>query len=244
MKRLFRRRVFLRFAEMRGIETTKFQPHGVDVVIPKGVDDGIRYQLTRGRIYEEPEARLVKTFLKPGMPVVELGGSLGVISALIRSVIGADAQHIIVEANPALIDTCRSNAIGETDGSNTKIVRAAVDYSGNETVTFANSPRAHIGMVSRDGKGITVPASRFRDVVAKLDADRFALVCDIEGMEADLFEKERDLLSRMDVIVVETHPNWFDDGQDTVNRIIGWCEEAGLKLIEHTDHVLCLVRPD
>ena len=242
MNKARRRKIFMKISELRGKSTTKFRPHGVGVVIPKGIDDDIRYQMTRGRTYEEPEGRFVKKALSTGMNVIELGGSLGVISALIRSVIGKEALHIIVEANPTLIDTCRANATRGVDGAKTEIICAAIDYSGNATVTFANSGGAHVGMVSEDGNGITVPAIKLTDIVSELGNERFALVCDIEGMEAALFDNESGLLEQIDAIILETHPDAYSDGAATADRIINTCESAGLILIENTAHVLCFTR--
>lgn len=242
MNKAFRRKIYMALAELRGTSTTQFAPHGVTITIPPGIDDNIRYQLTRGRSYEVPEGRFVKDMLKPDMPVVELGGSLGVVSALIRSVIGPKAKHIIVEANDALVDVCWTNATQMAADGMTEIVVAAIDYSGQATVTFNTGSGAHVGSVSATGGGMTVPTTTLSQVVSKIGDGPFALVSDIEGMEAEMLANEADVLSRVSVFILETHPHAYSAGPSTVDQIVEVCESLGLVLKDQKDDVLCFVR--
>ena len=101
-----------------------YQPHGVSVKIPRYGDVSIRYSLSKQRPYEESEANLIRKYLKFGTNVVELGGCYGVISALVRKIIGPNAQHVIVEADPDLAAICSLNANPDLRSSNTNIVIA------------------------------------------------------------------------------------------------------------------------
>src|SRR6266446_8624399 len=53
--------------------------------------------------YERPEREAVRRFVDPAMPVVEFGGSIGVISCLTNRKLVAPDRHVVVEANPALV---------------------------------------------------------------------------------------------------------------------------------------------
>jgi len=242
MKKPTRRKIYMGLAELRGKSTTRFAPHGIEITIPPGIDDDIRYQLTRGRSYEVPEGKFVRQYLSSGQPVVELGGSLGVVSALIRSVIGPKAKHIIVEANDTLVEVCKKNATQGADEGTTELVVAAIDYSGQPTVTFSTGTGAHVGAVSNDQDGMTVATTQLSKVIAPLGSAPFALVCDIEGMEADLFEHEKALLNRMSALILETHPHAYTDGQKTVDRIVQACLDAGLERRAQEDDVICFTR--
>lgn len=103
MKKL-RRRFYLWRKERRDGATEDFSPHGVPVHVPATADISLRYLLTRGRDYEREEAAMVRDFLAPGMNVIELGGCMGIISALIRDRIGPEAKHVVVEALAARIE--------------------------------------------------------------------------------------------------------------------------------------------
>ncbi|MGY8789588.1 MAG: hypothetical protein ACKVKR_04735, partial [Pseudomonadales bacterium] len=101
---------------------------------------------------------MVKSFLGKNTNVIELGGSLGIISALIRNQIGPRAKHIIVEANRDLASICALNAKQNGEVGATEVVVAAIDYSGAESVKFSAGNNAHIGHVSRPNEeGLTTP---------------------------------------------------------------------------------------
>ncbi len=96
--------------------------------LPPRAGLGVRSSLLRDK-YERDEAAMILRHLPADLPVIELGGSLGVISALIRSRLSPGTRHLIVEANPALIEICAGNAAGKADGLS-EVVNAAVHYDG------------------------------------------------------------------------------------------------------------------
>jgi hypothetical protein len=53
--------------------------------------------------YEKPERLAIKQFLDPSLPVVEFGGSIGVVACLINRRLNQPAKHVVVEANPDLL---------------------------------------------------------------------------------------------------------------------------------------------
>ena len=109
----FKRQYFARkYTEKYG---DKFLINGLEVIIPKTVSPNIRYLLAKGRPYEVDEIELVSSVLRQGNNVLELGGSLGLLSRVIRNKIGPLAQHLIVEADPNLISICRKNAIIDSE---------------------------------------------------------------------------------------------------------------------------------
>ena len=63
----------------------KYNLTGLEVIIPSSVSPGIRYLLAKGRPYEADEIELVSSVLKKGNNVLELGGSLGLLSRVIRN---------------------------------------------------------------------------------------------------------------------------------------------------------------
>jgi FkbM family methyltransferase len=238
-----RRKTYLWLRELAGNDAEMFAPHGVPVQIPKHADLSIRYLMARGRPYEMAEAEMIRAFLKPGTNVIELGGSMGVISALIRDRIGPKARHIVVEADPVLAEICALNARRGTAEGITDVVVAAVDYSGAPAVTFAVGKNAHVGHVAGAGEGgITVPTITLSELASRLPDGPFALVCDIEGAECALFEAERALLQRICLIVVETHPRVFANGEADLHRVNAAITGSGMRLLREMDDVACYAR--
>lgn len=236
-----RRKAHLAVLRLLGREKLTYAPHGIPVAVPREADVKLRYDLARGRPYEEAEAAMIRAHLKPDTPVVELGGCLGIISALIRSHIGPNAPHIVVEANPVLAEFCAPNArIGAAQDA-TQIVVAAVDYSGAPTVSFDIGRTAHGGHVATGG-GLNVPAITLEKLVNLLPGGPFALICDIEGAEVALIENEAALLQRVSLFVLETHPKVYKEGMADTQRLIALVEAAGLKRAAQVKNVYAFVR--
>lgn len=137
--------------------------------MPPFIDAEIRSLLAKGRAYEEAEARFVKKYLAGGINVVELGGSIGVISSLIRSRIGPEAYHLVVEADPVLAGVCEHNASLSVAPDRCRVFQAAIDYSGASTVTFVSGHNAHTGrLATRGEQGLAVPTISLSEVAAAL----------------------------------------------------------------------------
>lgn len=117
----FRRRTLARYITENG---WKFNYHSTPVSVSKDSDLAVLNALIKGK-YEAEEARLITTYMPPDRPVIELGRSLGVVSGFIRSRMEAGEDHVIVEANPNLIDICKTNAGGS------RVVCRALSYSGD-----------------------------------------------------------------------------------------------------------------
>ena len=150
-----KQKIFLKIYGLVKSSNTTFAPHGIPVKIPSTIQTSVRYAFARGRPYEEAEAKMIINHLPLDTNVIELGGCLGVISALIRHRIGSTAHHLIVEANPDLTKICLSNATNTTT-KNTNIIVAAVDYSNKKYVNFVFGHHMHVGRVSKEQeKGIS-----------------------------------------------------------------------------------------
>ena len=242
MKKL-RRRLHLWVLERLGRETEIFTPHGIPVRVPASSGPMVRYNLARGRPYEAPEAEMVATYLEPGTPVIELGGCMGILSALVRRTIGPEARHIIVEALPDLAAICEENAtIGAARGKTT-VICAAVDYSGAESITFAVARDAHSGHIARSGEaGVTVPTTRLSDLARQLPEGPFALLCDIEGAETALVDTEKESLQRVSLFILETHPKLYPAGQIAQRDLMDKIEAAGFEQLKQIADVICYRR--
>lgn len=218
----------------------QFKPHGVPIRLPRNSDISIRYLLARGRPYEGPEARMVQRYISNGFNVIELGGCYGIISALIRKQIGPHAKHIIVEADPSLASICMDNANLENTVNKAEVVVAAIDYSGSKEITFASGQNAHVGHVALEGElGFQVPTTTLAEQISKIPENNYVLVCDIEGAELDLVEKEKKLLSKAHLLILETHPKIYPKKNADLKKLQTDIERLGLVEIERSEAVIC-----
>ena len=238
--RLFKRTIWLFFRSVFVKDSDEFSPHGVKVKLSKKVDLSIRYFLARGRPYEAEEAKMVRKYIPFGANVIELGGCYGVISALIRNQIGPDGNLIIVEANPSLAEICAGNADRGNAESKSEVVVGAIDYSGAKEVKFALGQNPHVGHVALQGEeGFTVQTTTLAEQVKKLPEGDYALVCDIEGGELDLFNNEKKSLSRVNFLILETHPDIYPKGMYDLEQLYKTIESIGFIEIEKSGSVFC-----
>ncbi|MGE0282486.1 MAG: FkbM family methyltransferase [Rhizobiaceae bacterium] len=234
---LRRRRVARHFAKNGGV----FDFHGVTVRLPEGVDVAAANALIRGK-YEHEEATLITRHLPDHLPIIELGGSLGVVSALVRSKLKPDTRHLIVEANPRLIEICEANAAAGRAG--TEIIHGAVYYDG-PVARFGIANEVHASAIGQSGSAemIEVPAVTLSQLFQRLGSPpRFVLVSDVEGAEYDLFAQEAETLRHVELAIVELHPRNY--------AALGWNEaelirnaaSVGLQVAERLSDVVLLRR--
>ncbi|MBM4111370.1 MAG: FkbM family methyltransferase [Phycisphaerae bacterium] len=242
MKRI-RRSFHLLLHDMLVKDPEHFAPHGIRIHIPRSADQSIRYLLARNRPYEQPEWDLIRRHLRTGMNVLELGGCMGIVSASIRAAIGPSARHIVVEAIPELAKICATNArIGAAPDAIT-LVEAAIDYSGSPTVRFAPRHNAHVGGVAGPNEaGVDVPATTLAALAKQMPTGPFALVCDIEGTELDMFAHESVVLDRIDVLILETHPKRYAHAKTDIETLHRRLRDHGLHLVDSSSDVQCFLR--
>lgn len=221
----------------------RYKVHGITVSVPPSVDADIRSILARGRPYEAAEATLVMQHVVPGTTVVELGGSIGVIAALLRALIGPDALHVIVEANPHLAAICEANArVGASPGA-CRVLRRAIDYSGAADVTFSAGNNAHDGhLAAADETGFRVPAITLAQIAATLPPGEFALVCDIEGAEVEMLRHEATTLARVSLVVLEIHPAAALAAGEAPEAAFAQLEAAGFQMLDRIENVAAFRR--
>lgn len=227
-----------------GVQRSAFSIHGVQVEIPSQIDTRIRFFIARGR-YENAEAALVRAHVAPGDTVIELGGALGVISAVIRDQIGPEGQHIVVEPNEAVFEVCARNArSGDTLGR-TQMVAAAIAY-GTPKVTLVREASLldnHVAAGRSDGQDSKdVPATSLADLHKTIGGERFVLVCDIEGAEVDLVENDALALAHCDKIIMEVHPAFMESRGKSLQMVLDGLSAMGFEQVSLERNALFMSR--
>lgn len=208
-----------------------FDFHGIPVTVPRMDSPGCANALLRGK-YEAEEAILITRHLPPDRPVIELGGSIGVVSALIASRLSPDVAHVIIEANPALLDVCARNA-AVSQRPLASVQHAAVAY-GSPVARFSVGGNVHANHLARAGDTASVIEVQTVTLAALWHGigapDGFTLVCDIEGAEAEMIATDAAVLNHAGTVIMELHPSVYPDGPETERQIIATLQQAGLHL--------------
>jgi FkbM family methyltransferase len=194
--------------------------------------------------YELPERRAVKKHLRRDLPVIELGGALGVVACITNKLLAEPTAHVVVEANPLAIPQLQLNK--ESNHCAFEIVNRAVAY-GVDAVTFCPTVDLASNSIESDGtqlygteQPVTVEAVQLGRLVTEHGFDKFSLVCDIEGKEYDLVCQEIDVLKKADVIIMETHARLI--GEDKNRFMLRTLTNAGFRIIEEDGFVITLQR--
>lgn len=199
-------------------------------------------------LYEAPERNLVREFLPADLPVIELGGSFGIVSRITRDKIGNDTPMVIVEANPTLMEYCSENATRGIERAPTTFVNAALGYAGDEklkfTVTYGvHDSRVGDGAASAGDEVIEVEAVSLSDLRKRNNiSGQYSLVCDIEGMEFDLLEKEGDALADCVCAIIEFHPHIFRETGRSNEGFFMMIDQLGFEVAKIEANVVAVVR--
>ena len=207
-------------------------------------------QALREGFYEQPERNLIQQFLPTDLPVIELGGSYGIISGLINRTIDNDCPMIVVEANPELLSLCKENGLSTYSSRDFRLRNLAIDYTGSKAVSFIVSPGVHDSHVATasqlataDQRQITVPATTLAEILVNEDiTSDYALVCDIEGGEFGVVAREREALAKCQCAIIELHPRSFYDSGETVTTFIKTLQSVGLEIVASERTVVAAVR--
>lgn len=152
--------------------------------------------------YEQQEVALVKEFVEPTIPVIELGAGAGVVSTVISNQLNDGVPQIVIEANEDLLPLIRRQR-KRNDASFT-IQHAA--YNPTCDVVSINNSGSILRSTTRETDDGMIPAVSITDLQSELDTDDFSIVADIEGAEARLFTVERNLLEDYcRQLIIEVH---------------------------------------
>jgi FkbM family methyltransferase len=209
----------------------------------------VKAQLAFG-IYESAEIRFIRQYLSGWSRVLELGASLGVTAAHILDVAAPGAEVVCVEANPHLLPALRATtAAAAKPGTRVTTVHGAVPPgppagSGSVELRLGGShlaSRAGPGAGGKPGRRLRVPAVDISELVRGWTG--YALVCDIEGAEADLIASAHPVLTGASRVVIELHETTYTDTAVTVPELREALLGLGFRLMDSRGRVLVLDGP-
>jgi FkbM family methyltransferase len=168
------------------------------------VTTALKSRFLTGR-YERNERYAVKKFITGRNPVVELGGSLGAVACITNRKLADPTRHVVVEANPDLIPILQTNR--DLNGCRFALENKALSYGAAEVDFKRARTVVESGVYQATGTMVRVATTSLKGI---LDRHGFAacdLVCDIEGVEAEMFANEAATIrDRVETFVMEFHP--------------------------------------
>jgi FkbM family methyltransferase len=139
---------------------------------------------------------------------------------------------VVVEANPGIIPLLERNR--DLNDCKFRVVNKALAYD-TDMVAFgvhSSFPSSRIGY--DQGTTVHVATTSLRAILEESGFDQISLICDIEGAEAALVERELETLRhQVRTLLVEIHPNLI--GEEAAARIVWALEGAGFDLRERAE---------
>jgi len=217
------------FERTGSMDGCTFGTRGIEVeILRSGIVDGI---------FESFERSAVRQYVSSHLPVVELGGCMGIVSCVTnRKLSNPDAQ-VVVEANPKVIPLLRKNR--RRNRCRFEILNRALAY-GAEFIEyapcsdFAGNSLHEGGGVSR----VTVETINLAEILERRGFDRFTLICDIEGHECELVEREPDAIKKAALMILETHARMV--GEERNAAMLQRLETLGFRVVASDSNVLVL----
>jgi FkbM family methyltransferase len=191
-------------------------------------------ELILSNYYEREERSSIRDFLRRDAPVVEIGGSQGIVACTTNRLLRDPILHVVVEANPDLLPLLTRNR--NRNRCKFQIIHAAV-APGRETVRFyLNEDPLKGSSLLAEGRPCDVGTITLAKLCGNWGSDCATLVCDIEGTEIELIEAEAEVLRRrFELLIVEFHP--AITGAESVRTAIDTLVGNGFSLISIQRHV-------
>jgi FkbM family methyltransferase len=189
--------------------------------------------------YEAPERALAQKWIEPDASVLELGGCVGVVSCVVNKLLERPENHIVVEANPTLIDLLTENR--DANGCAFRIENCIVSRASEAEFYIANIMTAN-RKDSGVGKRIHVEAKTLETLEDRHGIRFDTLILDIEGGEFDFFSENAARLAEMKLVILELHRHILSAHQ--VQQCTSILERGGLKLVDVRDETEVWARAD
>lgn len=208
-------------------EFETFQVENAELRIPTAsLNDRLRASLSDGS-YEYFERNYVRTQLRRGDRVLDLGSGAGLLAIIAARIVGPE-NVTTVEPNPEMHHALRRN-LRRNAGTDLRLIKGAVvadNYRGNVVELNLRSAFWSASIGGPPGKSprlVEVPTKKLSRLIAARQAN--VLIMDVEGAEADLLAEPLPLSIRL--IVIEMHPGIY--GEKTRNDLISTLGQQGFR---------------
>ncbi len=152
--------------------------------------------------YESEERKLVRKYLDPDSTVLELGGSMGVVSCITNKLLKTPKNHLVVEANPKLIQTLKKNK--QINSCHFEIIQCLIsnksegDFYLHDLVVGGSANR-------KTDKKIKVPVKTVSQLERQYNLKFDTLIIDIEGGELNFLNENKEFIKRQKTVIIEIH---------------------------------------
>jgi FkbM family methyltransferase len=203
---------------------------------------GVKWVLSKG-VYEDSERVLIKKILKEGDLVLEMGGSIGVVTSIISNLIGNSGKVISIEASQKLADQTKSwieknGNVKVLTGFGFPVHLVPEKYKSFSFKFDGNSLGGYIDFDENKNIKSTEKIYDLSKIENDFNFKPSTLILDIEGSEIVILEPNIILPEYILNIVIEMHPDIY--GQEIEDEIISKLNSLGFIYKVEINHVFLL----
>jgi FkbM family methyltransferase len=187
-------------------------------------DGGISSVLYNTGYREKVFMTILRSEVKEGMTVIDLGANIGYTTLLMCNSITDKGKVYAIEPDPHNIDLLTRNVNHNNYGDRCKIVQAAIDKKdGNLEFWLAHAPNLNSVQKTKNSiRKIDVPAMSLPSFIEKEMDGAYPnfIKMDIEGHEVSVFEGALDYFTDnpgSTKILMEVHPQFYNEENDFEN---------------------------
>ena len=153
--------------------------------------------------YEYAEIKLLKKYIKKTNSVIELGGSIGVVTKQIQKKINKENIIITVEANPKMLTYIDRNTSKSDKYARLYIENAAV-CNAEEVYFDISDLDTRNNKINVEGK-LLIKGTNVTKILHKYSLNNCTLVVDVEGEEHNLFMYDAAAFEKINDLFIELH---------------------------------------
>lgn len=173
--------------------------------------------------YEREEQQLIAAHLPRTARVLELGGCIGVVSCIANKRLNDPSKHVVVEANPKLLEPLARN---KSKNGRAFTIKHGIIADGETSRLYLHDLIVGGSTIRQTGRSVMVPNLRIGDLEAENGFTFDTLIMDIECGELPFLESHREFTARLQTVFIEIHDHIF--GRDKGDRCRSLLAEAGL----------------
>ncbi len=210
---------------------------------------GTKLLLRKGG-YEASERRMISNYVFEGDEVIEMGGSIGILTKLISHKVGNSGRVISIEASKKITDYSKVE-IGKAKNVTILTGFGFPVYEINHRIRiegFDESSGSLGGMVSFSINADSITGDKMnhsevydlKTIIDRYQINPTLLVVDIEGSEIVLSQTPINFPNSVRIVLIELHPHLYKQNQE--KTIVSLIEREGFTLIEVDSNVYLFKR--
>lgn len=190
----------------------------------------------KGGTWEKEEIKLITNYIESDDSVLELGACIGYLGVHVNSLIKNKENHLLIEANPKLIDVIEKNK--ELNDSQFKIENCMIGNPDKMDGTFAISDFIlGSSRYSKSKEIVKVPVKPLTDYIKDFNV----LIMDIEGGEYSLIDEYIDIIPNFKTLIIEFHPFYGFSKKDLTEKVEA-IKSKGFRLAKRIAHTFAFIR--